>query len=93
MLDIEPSTLASPNLKVCDVITSDHSWDIETIRSLVMQENIVQKIIGIPLPLSSVADSFCWGPTGSGAFSTKTATWMAHNTFHTNEPKWIYNWI
>ena len=54
MLDIEPSTLVSPNLKVCDVITSNHRWDVKTIHSLVMQENIVQKIIGTPLPLSSV---------------------------------------
>jgi len=91
MLDIEPSTLTSSNLKVCEVITSEHCWDVKTIRSLVKQENIVQKIIGIPLPLSTVADSFCWGPMGSVAFGMKTATWMVHNTFHTNDPKWMHN--
>ena len=58
-----------------------------------MQENIVQKIIAIPIPLSTVTDYFCWGPMGSGEFSTKTATWMAHNTFHLNDPEWMYNWI
>ena len=93
LLDIDPSTPSSPNLKVCAVITRDHCWDVNTNRSLVRQENIVQKIIGIPLPFSEMADSFRWAPTGSGEFSTKTATWMAHNSFHTKDPKWTYNWI
>jgi len=40
-----------------------------------------------------VADSFCWGYTGSGDFSTKSATWKTHDNIATDQPIWQYKWI
>jgi len=40
---------------------------------------VIQKIIGIALPITETLDSFCWGFNGSGEFTTKSATWLAHD--------------
>jgi len=93
LLGLEVATITNPHPRVCEVITSDHCWDVKAIRFSVNHEDIVQKIIGIPLPQFLAEDSFCWGLMGSGVFSTKIATWAAHNNFHANDPKWRYNWL
>ena len=60
LLGLDSSTIANPQLRVCEVIISDHYWDVRAVRSLVNQEAIVQKIIGMPLSHSTTEDSFCW---------------------------------
>jgi len=40
-----------------------------------------------------VADPFCWGYTGSGEFSTKSATWKAHDNIDRSQPTWQFKWI
>ena len=71
LMGLDTSNIPNPELRVCDIITEDTCWDIDKIRSLINQEDIIKKIIGIPLPLTEAEDSCCWGLTGSAHFSTK----------------------
>ena len=50
-------------------------------------------MLGIPLPVSDIEDSFCWGFSGSGTFSVKSATWLAHDHVEHTTPAWEFNWI
>jgi len=34
--------------------------------------------MGIAVSITDIADSFCWGLSSSGYFTTKSATWLAH---------------
>jgi len=38
-------------------------------------------------------DSFCWGLNGSGEFTTKSATWLAHGSDVSQQPSWQFKWI
>jgi len=38
-------------------------------------------------------DSYCWGYTGSGDFTTKSATWRAHDNLKPAHTSWKFNWI
>ena len=58
-----------------------------------MPNDVIQIIQSIPLPITDVADSFCWGYSGSGDFSTKSATWKAHDNISREQPMWKYQWI
>ena len=93
LLDLGMTTIQNPKLRVCEVITHDKEWEIHKIRSLISQDHIIQKIIGIPLPHTEVEESFCWGFTGSEQFTMKSATWAAHKNFDFNDAKWPFNWI
>jgi len=73
MPNLDPSSLLEADIKVSAFITPDRHWDTMKLRHFVPND-IVQLIQGIPLPYTDVGDSFCWGYTGSGDFSTKSAT-------------------
>ena len=81
------SFIENPSLRVCDFITPSCNWDINKIRSLVSQEDVILKILGIPLSQFETEGSFLWGLTSSGQFSTKTATWAAHSIVDFQPPK------
>jgi len=51
---------------------------------------VVHKIIEIALPLTDRKDSFCWRVNSSGEFSTKSATWLAHDTKPYELQGWHY---
>jgi len=40
-----------------------------------------------------IIDSFCWGLNSSGSFSTKSATWLPHDSCPYERPTWQYKWI
>jgi len=40
---------------------------------------ICKLIKGIPIPSHDFDDSFSWGLSGSGSFTTKFVTWKAHD--------------
>jgi len=71
LLGLDTFNIQNPKMRFCDIITQDKCWDINKICFLVKQEDIIKKIIGIPLPLTEAEDSCCWGLTGSTHFSTK----------------------
>jgi len=80
------------NIKVCEFITATRQWDLGKL-SQVLPPNLVSIVQGIPIPSTDVPDSFCWGLTGSGNFSTKSATWQAHEHVSTNPHAWPYKWL
>jgi len=92
LLELDTSSLTEADLKVSDFLTPEKLWDTNKLRNYV-PDDIVQRIQGIPIPYTNVADSFCWGYTGSGEFSTKSATWRAHDNISKDHPVWPYNWI
>ena len=72
------SSITDVNLKVCDFITLDKQWDSVKLNH-VLPPDLVQSVRETPIPITEVPDSFCWGLTDSGEFSTKSATWKAHD--------------
>ena len=47
----------------------------------------------VPIPLTNMEDSFCWGFSSSGDFTTKSATWRAHENITHDQESWKFNWI
>jgi len=92
LLDRDPSSIPDLDMKVSAFISPDKQWDSSHL-SLYLPSDFIQTIQSIPLPITDVADSFCWGYFGSGAFSTKSATWKAHDNIPRDQPKWKYQWI
>ena len=92
LLKLEITNLMEADIKVSEFITSEKQWDTNKLRRYVPND-IVQRIRGIPIPYTNVEDSFCWGYTGSGDFSTKSATWRAHENIRRDHPTWPYSWI
>lgn len=53
-------------------------WNISKLNH-VLTPDVVNHILGIPLPASSISDEFVWGPSPNGIFSIKSATWIQCN--------------
>ena len=92
LLRKDPASIPDLDIKVSAFITVEKKWDVAKLSQYV-PSTIIQSIQSIPLPITTVADSFCWGYSGSGEFSTKTATWRAHDNIPRNQPKWKFKWI
>jgi len=92
ILNLDQSVVPDIDIKVSAFITSDKQWDYAKL-SQYLPPSIIQTIQSIPLPITDVADSFCWGYSGSGEFSTKSATWKAHDNIPGDQPKWKYRSI
>jgi len=92
MLDLDPSALADVTTRVSEFITPNKHWDMTKL-SQIVPSHVIQLIHRIPIPLTDVPDSFCWGYSGSGDFTTKSATWQAHGCISRDKPLWKYHWI
>jgi len=64
------------DLKVSEFI-QNNKWNIYKLSHYIRNQDIVHKIIGISLPISSTRDSFYWGLSSTGDFTTNSATWLA----------------
>lgn len=53
---------------------------------------LAEKIGRISIPVNNMEDERCWGLTGSGVFSTKSATWLAHG-LNMKEENTSYGWL
>ena len=85
-------SLIDKSLKVSQFITSNKDWDIARLTSLVDPVHL-QLILATPIPTHSFPDSICWGLSGNGESSTKTATWAACGLNPVNPPVWEYSSI
>ena len=65
------------NLRVKDFILPNRTC-IDKLNPL-LPPSIVSSIKGIPIPINPLPNEPIWGPSSSGQFSVKTATWLAHN--------------
>jgi len=92
LLNLDQSAVPDIDIKVSAFITPDKQWDSSKL-SQYLPPSLIQTIQSIPLPITDVDDSFCWGYSDSGGFSTKTATWKAHENIPRDQPKWKYRWI
>ena len=92
ILDLDPANLPDADIKVSEFITPKKQWDTAKLRNC-LPNDLIQRVQSIPLPYTDVAVSFCWGYTGSGDFSTKSATWMTHDNIAREQPIWQYKWL
>jgi len=92
MLNLDHSNLSDSDLMVKEFIIPAKHWDTVKLSQYVPND-VIQLIQRIPLPITDVADSFCWGYSGSGDFTTKSATWQAHDNISREQSLWKYHWI
>ena len=60
---MEDADVHNPSLKVSAFITIDNQWNISALTQTLNDEPIINKIIGIPLPMLLRVDFFWWGDT------------------------------
>ena len=92
LLAIDDTSHLDLSLLVSHFITSTKEWDVFKLKQFVDNATL-QLILATPLAINSVPDSICWGLSGNGEFSTKTATWAAHGIDLKNSPSWEFKWI
>ena len=92
LLDPDREITALSQVKVQEFITQEKLWDIAKL-SQVLPQHLVKLVLAVPIPLTNMNDSFCWGFTGSGDFTVKSATWRAHETIKPGQESWKFNWI
>ena len=92
LLGIDNNPILDPNAKVSEFIRNA-LWDIQKLNQTLQNHQIIQKIIGIALPVIETEDSFCLGLNGSGFFTIKSATWLVHGNRVSQQQSWQYKWI
>jgi len=90
LLNLHDDPPSNSQCMVSEFIKDDRTWNIPKLRSVIPDEQVLQKVIGIPLSITDVEDSFCWGFSGSGTFSVKSATWLAHSHIAHPAPIWPF---
>lgn len=92
LANLLPSGQFDTNIKVYSFITTDRTWDVPKLQSI-LPNDLVQIVRGTPIPSHSTEDTICWGLTSSGDFSTKSATWLAHGFSKDLSPAWDCKWV
>jgi len=92
MLNLDPTTLPDIDSKVSEFISPEKQWDTTKL-SQYLPNDVIQLVLSIPLPITDVTDSFCWGYSSSSDFYTKSTTWKAHDNISRDQPRWKYHWI
>jgi len=80
LLSVPLDAIPEPNVVVSDFINIDRSWNATKLQQCVQDHNVLLKIKGIDIPTKEIDDSFCWGLSSSGDFTTKSTTWLAHKS-------------
>jgi len=57
-LNVDPVNLPEVDIKVSEFITPEKQWDTVKLRNC-LPNDLIQRILSIPLPYTEVADSFC----------------------------------
>jgi len=70
---LDPASIPNAHIKVSKFISHDKTWDVSKL-SQVLPINLVRVVSAVLIPLLNIPDSFAWGLTRSGEFSTKFAT-------------------
>ena len=78
MLEIRDASLIDTSLLVSHFISPTKEWDLPKLRQHV-DDDLLQLILATPIPCSPIPNSVCWGLSGNGDFTTKSATWAAHD--------------
>ena len=91
LLDLQDQESVDGNLTVSEFI-ENKKWNITKLWHYSQHPDIIQKILGIPISLVDIKDSFCWGLSSTGEFTTRSATWLAHDLGQDGWT-WPFNWI
>jgi len=92
LLAISDISQIDTSLMVSQFITDANEWDVMKLKELVDDDHL-QLILVTPISSNTISDSICWGLSRNGDFSTKVATWAAHDLDIKNSPSWEYSWI
>jgi len=92
LLDPDRASTITSQVKVRDFLTQGKLWDVAKL-SQVLPQHLVKLVLAVPIPTTNMDDSFCWGFTGSGDFTVKSATWQAHETIKPAQESWKFHWI
>ena len=92
LLSIDEDSIPNPTAKESNFIQNGQ-WDLFKLNLTLQHHQIIQKIVGIALPITKIEDSFCWGLNRSGSFSAKSATWLAHGKRVSEQQPWEFKWI
>ncbi|CAN1750621.1 Putative ribonuclease H protein At1g65750 [Linum perenne] len=81
--------------KVRDMVSSDGSWNLNTLRSC-LPENLVEEIVGMTPPKADLGEDVCsWGREINGKFSIRSAYELVQETPNPRaEVDWksVWNW-
>ena len=80
-------------MTVSDFILPNRNWNIEKLKRSLNNHRSIKNIQGITISSHDMKDWSCWGLNSSGKFSTKSATWMAHDPQSFHNYNWIHKWI
>ena len=92
LLNLDPDEIINPDMKVCEFI-QNQQWNVSKLDQYISRGDIIQKIIGVPLPITAISDSYCWGLSASGKFTAKSAIWLAHDHSVMEDPNGCFRWI
>jgi len=59
IIGMDPSVIPNLDLKVSEFITPTGDWNVRLLKSTLNHHPIIQKIIGIALPIFQREDSIC----------------------------------
>ena len=91
ILGKDSSMLSDPDCTVSDY--SRENLDHTKLQIVLNNNPITHKILGIPIPIIKQEDTYCWGLTDLGTFSTRFATWATHKSFGYKDVAWSFKWI
>ena len=69
LLELHDQDSIDGNLKVSEFI-ENKKWNINKLHHYINNPDIIHQIIGIPISLVNITDSFCWGLSSTGEFTT-----------------------
>ena len=87
LLNMEDDIQPNIQTKVSEFI-QDKKWNVQKLHQYVNDHLVVQKIIGIPIPITKISDSYYWGLTSSGLFTTKSTTWHVQGCHTPERQSW-----
>ena len=93
LLGVPLATIPEPNAMVSDFINNGRSWNATKRQQYVQDHSVLLKIKGLDIPTNEIEDSFCWGPSSSRDFTTKSAKWLAHKCHPFGNHDWDHKWI
>jgi len=82
-----------PKPKLSDFITSEQKWNLDLLKIVLNNHPVIHRIVGVPILINEVEDSFCWGINSSSDFCMESTSWLAHGFHASEEMSWPYKWV
>ena len=92
LLKLDDEANLNPRTKVSEFLQNKQQ-NVRKLSHHISNQSIVRKITEIPIPITDIKDSYCWGLNSTGIFSTKSATWLAQDQKLSEGRPWQFKWI